>query len=276
MYAKLVIRVNDNNRHMSDFPAPSDDRRVTALVADDDGSARRQLVRALAAVWPGLHIVQAVDGVEAWDAFLAEEPSVCFLDVRMPGLTGIEVAQRVAEQAQTVFVMAPSDRALASFQAESALYLTKPLDAAQLATVVAQLQGALPSSQQPSLPSLHQLLDRLASQLRRPAPLEVIETGDGSQSRWIKVDDVVYFEADARCTRVVSQDGEVTVRTPLKALAAQLDPQRFQQINRFQVVNQRHILGARQVDADTMVLSLREQTRTLPVGRHFQALFRAH
>ncbi len=251
---------------------------ITALVADDDEVARRQLVRALAAVWPGLRIVQAVDGIEAWDAFLAHEPALCFLDVRMPGLTGIEVAQRVAEQAQTVFVMAPSDRALASFQAESAMYLTKPLDPAQLAEVAVELQGKLAEAQRSALPSLHQLLDRLAGQLRRPEPIELIEAGeaDGAQTRWMNVDDVIYFEADARCTRVVSQDGELLVRTPLKALAARLDPLRFQQIHRFLVVNQRHILATRQVDPDTMELSLREQSRTLPVGRHFQALFRGH
>ena len=249
---------------------------ITALVADDDEVARRQLVRALAVVWPGLRIVQAVDGIEAWDAFLAHEPAMCFLDVRMPGLTGIEVAQRVAEQAQTVFVMTPSDRALASFQAESALYLTKPFDPAPLAEVVLQLQGRLAEAQRSALPSLHQLLDRLEGQLRRPAPIEVIEAGEGAEARWMNVDDVIYFEADARSTRVVSLDGELWVRTPLKALAAQLDPLRFQQIHRFLVVNQRHILATRQVDNNTMELSLREQSRKLPVGRHFQSLFRGH
>ncbi len=103
---------------------------ATALVADDDETARRRLVRALAAVWPGLRIVQAVNGVEAWDAFLEHEPALCFLDVRMPGLTGIEVAQRIGDRAQTVFVMAANDRALTSFEDDAVDHLIKPLEPA--------------------------------------------------------------------------------------------------------------------------------------------------
>ncbi len=104
----------------------------------------------------------------------------------------------------------------------------------------------------------------------------MVETGEGALARWLNVDDVVYFEADARCTRAVSQDGETLIRTPLKELAAQLDPLRFQQIHRFVVVNQRHILNTQRLDDDTMVLSLREREKTLPVSRHFQGLFPAH
>lgn len=249
---------------------------VQALVADDDDAARRQLVRALAVVWPGLKIVQAVNGVEAWDAFLEHEPPICFLDVRMPGLTGIEVAQRIADRTQTVFLIAANDRALDSFVTGEANHLTKPLEPAQVAEVVARLQANLPPHDQAAVPSLHGLLDRLAGQLRRPAPLEVIEAGEGSQARLLNVDDIIYFEADARCTRVFSEDGEALIRTPLKELAARLDPLRFWQIHRFVVVNQRHILNTQRLDDETMVLSLRERQKTFPVSRHFQGLFQDH
>lgn len=251
---------------------------IVALVADDDHGARRALVRALVAVWPGLRILQAVNGIEAWDCFLEQEPALCFLDLRMPGLTGIEVAQRIGERARMVFVMNASDRALPSFEAGAIDHLRKPLEPASVAAVVSRLQAAMAVDHGAALPSLEQLLDRLAGQLRRPAPIEGIEAVEhrpGEQPRWLPVDDIVYLEADALCTRVVSRGGEALVRTPLKQLAAQLDPQRFWQIDRFLVVNHHHVVAARQVDEQTMVVSLREQSRTLPVARHFQGRFRS-
>jgi DNA-binding LytR/AlgR family response regulator len=254
-------------------PAPP----VSVLVADDDESARRALVRGLAAAWPGLKVIPAVNGVEAWDAFLAHEPALCFLDVRMPGMTGIEVAQRIGSRAQTVFVVAPSDRTLKRFQDDGVLHLTKPIEAARLAEVVGLLQGRMAPEVRDRLPDLQQLLDRLAGQLRRPTRIEVVEAGEGPQARLLKVDDILYFEADARCTRAVAQDGqEAVLRMPLKELAAQLDPERFWQIHRFVVVNQRHILNAQRLDDETMVVSLRERATTLPVARHFQGRFLGH
>lgn len=248
---------------------------MRALVADDDAQACRQLQHALAAAWPGLKLFTAVDGIEAWDGFLEHEPEVCFLDVRMPGLTGIEVAQRIGDRGQVVLLAAPSDRVLPLLEAGGVPHLTKPLDTGKLVALVAAVRQRLAAGPAGGLPDLQHLLDRLAGQLRRPAPVEVLEAGDGPQARLLNVDDVVYFEAEARCTRAVSADGEALIRTPLKALAARLDPQRFRQIHRHLVVNERHILAARQLDADTMVLSLRDHTKTLPVGRHFQPRFRA-
>lgn len=255
-------------------PPPS----IVALVADDDDAERRALVRALASVWPGLRILQAVNGIEAWDSFLEHEPTLCFLDLRMPGLTGIEVAQRIGERARMVFVMNASDRALPSFEAGAIDHLCKPLEPASVAAVVGRLQSALAAEHDAALPSLEQLLDRLAGQLRRPAPIEGIEAVEprpGEQPRWLPVDDIVYLEAEALCTRVVSRGGEALVRTPLKQIAAQLDPQHFWQIDRFLVVNHQHVVAACQVDEQTMVVSLREQSRTLPVARHFQGRFRS-
>ncbi len=249
-------------------------RRVCkALVADDDANVKRRLVRALAAVWPGLELIEASDGIDAWDRFLQHEPDICFLDVRMPGLTGIEVAQRIADRARIVFLTIAKDHVLPTLESGEVLHLVKPLEAARLADVVARLQASMQPWQRASLPSLHHLLDKLASQLRRPAPVEAIETGELPGTQWMKVDDIEYFEADSRGTRAVSAAGEAVVRMPLKQLVAQLDPGRFTQINRFAVVNQRHIQDTRRLDDDTMVLSLRERAKTLAVSRHFQPLF---
>ena len=250
----------------------------TALIADDEEAPRAQLVAALRATWPELQIVQeCVNGVDAWDAFLEHEPDVCFLDVRMPGLTGIEVAQRIGARAHLVFVTAHGDHALAAFDAGAVDYVLKPVDEERLAQTVARVKARLTApSAAPA--ELQQLLNQLVGQVRKPAPLEVIQAGVGKEVRLVRVEDVVYFESDSRYTRVVyregESDGEVLIRTPLKELIGELDPARFWQIHRSVIVNQRHIVSAVRIDEGNMVLTLRGRSEKLPVSRHFQSLFR--
>jgi DNA-binding LytR/AlgR family response regulator len=250
----------------------------TALIADDEEAPRAQLAAALARAWPALRVVQeCANGVDAWDAFLEHEPEVCFLDVRMPGLTGIEVAQRIGARAQVVFVTAFGDHALAAFDAGAVDYVLKPVDAERLAQTVGRVQARLAGP--PAAPAaLQQLLNQLVGQVRKPAPLEVIQAGVGKEVRLVRVEDVVYFESDSRYTRVVyaeaQGDGEVLIRTPLKELIGQLDAARFWQIHRSVIVNQRHIASAVRIDEGHMVLSLRGRSEKLPVSRHFQGLFR--
>lgn len=251
----------------------------TALIADDEEVPRAQLVAALRAAWPELQIVQeCVNGVDAWDAFLEHEPDVCFLDVRMPGLTGIEVAQRIGARSHLVFVTAHGDHALAAFDAGAVDYVLKPVDAERLEKTVARVKARL-ASPGPAPAELQQLLNQLAGQVRKPAPLDVIQAGVGMEVRLVRVEDVVYFESDGRYTRVVYRegetDGEVLARTPLKELIGQLDPARFWQIHRSVIVNQRHIASAVRIDEDNMVLTLRGRSEKLPVSRHFQGLFRS-
>ncbi len=252
----------------------------TALIADDEEAPRSQLLMALAQAWPGLTVVaECTNGVDAWDAFLEHEPEVCFLDVRMPGLTGIEVAQRIGARAQIVFVTPHGDHALAAFDAGAVDYVLKPVDAPRLEQVMARVQGRLARPGDTS-GDLQRLLNQLVGQVRKPAPLEVIQAGIGKEVRLVRIDDVVYFEADSRYTRVVFReapgqvDGEVLIRTPLKELIAQLDPQRFWQIHRSVIVNHREIASAVRQDDGNMVLTLRRRGEKLPVSRHFQGPFR--
>jgi DNA-binding LytR/AlgR family response regulator len=247
----------------------------TALIADDEEAPRARLVHALRHVWPELQIVQeCVNGVDAWDSFLEHEPQVCFLDVRMPGLTGIEVAQRVRSRAHIVFVTAFGDHALAAFDAGAVDYMLKPVDPERLAQACARVKARL-AAPDAAPPDLQAQLNQLAGQVRKPAPLEVIQAGVGKEGRLVQVEDVVYFESDSRYTKVVYNDGEALIRTPLKELLAQLDLCRFWQVHRSVVVSQRHIASAVRVDEGTMVLTLRGRAEKLPVSRHFQSLFRA-
>lgn len=246
----------------------------TALIADDEEAPREQLSAALATAWPELQVVaEAVNGVDAWDAYLEHEPQVCFLDIRMPGLSGIDVASRIGGRTPVVFVTAFGDHALAAFEAGAVDYLMKPVDVERVAQTAARLRQRL---LQPAPAQLQALLAQLAGQANSPRrpPLTVLQASVGKEVRLIRVDDVVYFESDARYTRVVHEGGEALIRTPLKELLAQLDEHRFWQVHRSVIVNHLHIAAAVRVDEGSMHLTLRGRHEKLPVSRHFQGLFK--
>ena len=254
--------------------------QIRALIADDEEAPLAQLRGALRRVWPDLHIVaSATNGADAWDAFLEHEPQVCFLDIRMPGLSGIEVAQRIGGRAQVVFVTAHGDHALAAFDAGAVDYVLKPVEEQRLLQAIDRVRLRLRQPEAAATGAgLQQLLAQLAAQVRRAPTLEVIQAGVGKEVRLIRVEDVIFFEADARYTRVVyasdGQQGEALIRTPLKELLTQLDTQRFWQVHRSVIVNQRHIASAVRVDEGNMHLTLRGRAERLPVSRHFQTLFK--
>lgn len=247
---------------------------ATALIADDEEAPREQLRAALARLWPELRIVAAsANGAEAWDDCLAFDPAIAFLDIRMPGLTGLEVARRLAALAAPpliVFVTAYDDHALAAFDAGAVDYVLKPVDDERLAQTLARLRPRL--TQQPdTAAALQRLLATLAP--ARPVP-RPIQAGIGREVLLIPPEEVVYFEADARYTRVVHQGGEALIRTPLRELLTQLDPEQFWQIHRSVLVNSRCIARAVRVDEGTMVVTLRGRDEKLPVSRQFQTLFK--
>jgi DNA-binding LytR/AlgR family response regulator len=252
---------------------------IKALIADDEEAPRAQLRAALMQAWPELDIVaECANGVDAWDAFLEHEPAVCFLDIRMPGLSGIDVAQRIAGRAQVVFASAFGDHALAAFDAGAVDYVLKPVDRERLAQAIMRVQQRLARPDSAPALGMQALLEQLAAQVKRPRALDVIQAGVGKEVRLIRADDVIFFESDSRYTRVVyrsdGQDGEALIRTPLKELLAQLDGARFWQVHRSVIVNQRHVVSAVRIDEGNMHLTLRGRPERLPVSRHFQSLFK--
>ncbi|MBB5202916.1 DNA-binding LytR/AlgR family response regulator [Inhella inkyongensis] len=261
----------------------------TVLIADDEEAPREQLAEALAQAWPEARIVaRCRHGADAWDQWLEHEPDVCFLDIRMPGLSGIEVAQRIAGRSEVVFVTAFGDHALAAFDAGAVDYVLKPLEPQRLAQAVERVRlrlSAVPATPQPPQSSaidpasLQRLLAKLAQDLQRPARPEVIQASVGKEIRLIRLADVVYFEADTRYTRVVYRhegaDADALIRTPLKDLLAQLDEAQFTQIHRSVIVRSECIASAVRDDAGNMHLRLRGREERLPVSRQFQGLFKA-
>lgn len=252
--------------------------RPTALIADDEEGPREQLRAALARLWPELDIVAtSTHGVDAWDDFLALEPQLCFLDIRMPGLTGLEVARRLAATAQppqVVFVTAYGDHALSAFEAGAVDYVMKPVDDERLAQTVTRLKARLQSAYQ-SAPDLQALLRQLLPGAAAAAPRpRLIQASLGREVKMIAPEEVIFFESDNRYTRVVYQGGEALIRTPLKELLATLDAEVFWQVHRSVLVNSRHIASAIRVDENAMVLSLKGREERLPVSRQFQGLFK--
>ncbi len=250
-----------------------------ALIADDEDAPRAQLRAAIAQAWPELNIVaEATNGVDAWDAYLEHEPQVCFLDIRMPGLSGIDVARRIGGHTPVVFVTAYGDHALAAFDAGAVDYLLKPVQLDRVAQTIARLKPHLAKQTAPQNTAQWQaLMNHIAATTggQRPrSAAQVLQASVGKEVRLIRVEDVVFFESDSRYTRVVHADGEALIRTPLKELLAQLDDAIFWQVHRSVIVNHRHIASAVRDDDGGMQLQLRARAERLPVSRHFQGLFK--
>jgi len=255
--------------------------RPTALIADDEPLLREALARQLAAAWPELEIVaEARNGREAIRHFETRKPDVCFLDVHMPGVSGVEAAHAIGRRAHLVFVTAYDQYAVQAF-AEGVLdYLVKPVEAARLAATVARLKERL-SASEPAL-NTESLLRELAAQLQRgsaPAPLRWIRAQVGQTLRLIPVDEIDYLRSDAKYTRIAwrgdaGNPGEALISTALKDLVAQLDPEHFAQIHRSVVVNLRAISHVTRGDNETAGIHLKDRPEVLPVSRSYLHLFR--
>jgi DNA-binding LytR/AlgR family response regulator len=246
---------------------------TTVLIAEDEPLMRERLVSMLAVAWPEATIVLvAENGNDAWDGFLEHAPQVVFLDIRMPGLSGLEVAERIGKQAHVVFVTAYDQYAIDAFDAGAVDYLLKPVQADRLDKAVARLQAKL----QAAPADLGDLLRHLKAALP-DAPREKmkwIRASVGKQIRLIDVGDVLFFQSDAKYTRVVTSAFEALVRIPLKDLLSGLDPAMFWQIHRGTMVNVNAIAAAERIDAERLQVLLRGHPEKLPVSRSFTHLFR--
>lgn len=255
--------------------------RPSLLIAEDEDIQRETLKRHLLEAWPQAQIVaESSNGTDAWDDFLAHEPDVVFLDIRMPGLSGLEVARRIRNRAQIVFITAYGEHALEAFEAGALDYLVKPIEPARLAATVARVQQRLDEADRPLVSEVLARLESLERQIKAPrrARLDLLQASIGKEIRFVPLDEVIYFEADARYTRVVHRtpegSGEVLVRTPLKEIVAGVDEEQFWQIHRSTIVAVREIAKVERED-DRFQIVLRSRPERLSVSRHFQYLFRA-
>jgi DNA-binding LytR/AlgR family response regulator len=245
---------------------------------------RDALRRLLANVWPELDIVaEARNGRVAVRLFDERHPDICFLDVHMPGLSGVDAANHIGRRAHLVFVTAYDHYAVQAFAQGALDYLLKPVEEARLAETVSRLRERLQSSR-PAI-NTEQLLEQLSEQLAKlqsgggkNEALRWIRAQAGKTVRLIAIDDVDYFRSDAKYTIVAWRDGgkpaEAVVRTPLKELLEQLDGERFAQVHRSVVVNLRAISHVTRHDNETAEIHLKGRGEELPVSRNYLHLFR--
>lgn len=263
-------------------------RGYTALIADDEPLLRDALARQLAQAWPELRVVaQARNGREALKLFEEHRPDVCFLDVQMPGTSGVEVARSIGARAQVVFVTAYDQYAVEAFTEGALDYLVKPVEPARLALAVTRLRERLAAGHAGALTGVltETLLQRISEQMAaaraggEPSRLKYVHAQVGRSLTLIRVEAIDYLRSDAKYTRVAWRDErgepqEALIRTPLKELLEQLDPEKFAQVHRAVVVNLDAIERLVRDDGETATLHLRARAETLPVSRTFLPRFR--
>ncbi len=244
---------------------------ATAIVAEDEPTLRQQLVEQLGQLWPDLTIVaEAADGITALRLMGEHRPDILFLDIQMPGATGLEVARQVNGRSRVVFVTAYDEHAVAAFEQGAIDYVLKPISAARLFTTITRLKERLASP----APRLDQVLPAIAPAGGTKNYLRWINASVGQNLRLITVDEIAYFQADSKYTRVVTADGEALIRKPLKDLVDELDPNQFWQIHRSTVVSVASVAGITRDFRGRMLVKLKARNETLPVSDSYTHLFR--
>jgi DNA-binding LytR/AlgR family response regulator len=291
------------------FPAAAAiaNEKKTCVVAEDESLFREALVAMLGEVWPNLEIVALCDdGADALDAIAEHKPDVAFLDIRMPGMTGMEVAARLAEidtPTRIVFVTAYDQYAIDAFENGAIDYLLKPVARERLEATVKRLQKQLDAADPSHLAvpqthlqtqQMHEMLAALAKQLAHVAgttsagstgahesstapPAEKLvwlTASSGRETRLIMVDDVVYFQSDNKYTVVMTAQGESLLRTPLAELVPRLDGNVFRQIHRGTVVNMREVASLTRDESGRGTMKLKGRPETLAVSLTYMPLFK--
>lgn len=257
----------------------------TALIADDEDLPRAELRRMLAEAWPALEIVAECEhGPAAVEALAEHAPDVAFLDIRMPGASGLDVARAAAGRCHVVFTTAYDNHAIAAFEAGAVDYLLKPVSAERLAQAVQRVQQRLAA--RTVAPDLGPLVEQLAAQLaartpagragEAPAPrLNWVSASVGDTIKLFGIDEVLFFQSDEKYTRVVTARDEAHVRKPLKEIAEGLDPDVFWQVHRGTIVRAGEIARAVRDELGRFTLHLRHHPETLAVSQAWAWRFKA-
>jgi DNA-binding LytR/AlgR family response regulator len=256
------------------------------LIAEDEPLIRAETLRLLQTHWPDAQVIaQAEDGVEALELWHEHRPDVSLLDIQMPGLTGIQVAQRISQHVANgggvdpmlVFVTAYDQHALAAFDADAADYLLKPLKAERVQSLVAKLKRrmvAAPSGN--SAAQLHSLVAQLSQTLGKPAkePVQWVSASAGLSIKLVAVADIIYFQSDHKYTRIVTADGEALVRKSLRELLDDIARDQFQQVHRSTVVNMLEVAGVAKDGTGRGRASFKRIADQVDVSAAFMDVFR--
>ncbi len=247
---------------------------ATALIAEDEAPQRRALCQLLASLWPDLEVVaECGDGLAALAALDVHRPRIAFLDIRMPGASGLDVAQRACQMAHVVFITAYDEHAVRAFETGALDYLLKPITAERLGKTILRLRERLNGN----VRDIAAAIDSLRQSVIAPqhsTHIRWITAAVGNVIKMFAVEDILFFKSDEKCTRVVTRSEEAVIRTSLKELLEALDPNAFWQIHRSVIVQVRAIKHVRRTELGAMQVSVEGCSEVLTVSQTFQNRFR--
>ncbi len=255
---------------------------TSALIADDEPHLAQYLVDQIALLWPELEIVHvARNGIEAAKEISRLQPGLAFLDIQMPGLTGLEVAQGIEGATRVIFVTAYDEYAVQAFEHAALDYVLKPVKRERLARTLERIKETLaaPTAAAPEISDsrLYEALKRLVPHASMPVAqrLRYVRASQGELTHQIAIDDVMYFQADEKYTVVKTSAGEYLIRTPIAELVEQLDPDQFWQVHRSTLINLAYISGTKRDEASRLFARIKDSDVMLPVSRAYVHLFKA-
>ena len=246
--------------------------RPSAVIAEDEPLLRGELKDALAELWPDVDIkAEAENGIQAIRALETHQPDVLFLDIQMPGMTGLDVARVASGRCHVVFVTAYDEYAVAAFDQGAVDYVMKPFSQARLATAIARVRERMKST--PA--NLERLLTTLTEQNHRAGQfLRWISVGEGKTVRLITIDEICYFQAENKYTMVVTASTQSLINKTIKELVDELDPEVFLQVHRGTMVNVNAIAAVHRDLRGRLEIRLKQRKETLPVSASFAHLFK--
>jgi len=247
---------------------------VKAVIADDEAPLRQSLRARLSEVWPELIICgEAKNGKEALAIVEQHRPHIAFLDIKMPGLTGMEVAERIEGACRVVFVTAYDEYAVDAFEKEAVDYLLKPVTKERLEKTVKRLKQELQTGSTVPAEILHRLMVRLSRE-EGSGRMQYIRVQHGDGVRLVSVDEVIYFKAEDKYTTVITREGESLIRKSIKELTEELDPEKFWQIHRGTIVNVKSIARVSRSLTGKGVVRLKDRSETLTISNRYMHRFK--
>jgi len=250
---------------------------IKAVIADDEDQLRRYMQSMLKRLWPALHICGlARNGLEAVEMISTHQPDIAFLDIKMPGLNGIEVARQIGNNCRVVFITAYDQFAVEAFESEAIDYLLKPVTDERLLHTIERLQKQVGSSHSAAAEAARALERVLETLDRKDAVsfLKWVKVRQGEQVRLIPVADICYFKSEDKYTAVKTRKGESLIKKSIRKLTEELDPDQFWQIHRGTIVNVGVIDAVHRSFGGRLVLTLKGLTEKLPVSKSYAHLFK--
>ena len=250
---------------------------LNAIIADDEEQLRIHLKSKLADLWPELIIcAEAENGLDALVLVESCRPAIAFLDIKMPGLTGIEVAQKISADCRVVFITAFDQYAIEAFENEAVDYILKPVTDKRLQKTIKRLKKRISAISNPLI-DFHQTMDRLLAALKDkqlPGYLKWIKVRHGEEVRLISIDEVCYFKAEDKYTLVRTLERESLIKKSVRQLSEELDPEQFWRIHRGSIINVNRIAGIHRSFAGRLIINIKDVPEMLTVSRSYAHLFK--